>query len=163
MKEIDRDIMNELINNAQIPFRRIALKLGVSPETVRKRYEKMKTEGMVNQCMISVNLEKIGYNGLTFLMISCKDIAGTIEHLKKMRNIICVAKTTGDSDILVTAVSRDIADLLGVVEGVKMLPNVDRVEIFLSTINAPFPSSIITPGMAMLLRKKGDNEVLDEV
>ncbi len=160
LNEIDRIIMHELINDAQIPFRRIALKIGISPETVRKRYEKMKTEGMINQSMISVNLEKIGYSGLTFLMIASKDIAGTIAHLKKMRNIICVAKTTGDSDILVMAASKDIADLLSLVERVKMLPNVDRVEIFLRTLDAPFPASMITPGMAFLLRKKDVKGVL---
>jgi len=154
MDEIDYYIMDELINDAQIPFRRIALKLGISPETARKRYEKMKKEGTINQCMISVNFEKIGYNGLTLLMIASKNIAETIAHLKKMRNIICVVKTTGDSDILVIAVSRDIADLLMLVEGVKMLPNVDRVEIFLRTLDAPFPASMITPGMASLLKKK---------
>ncbi|MDD4093175.1 MAG: Lrp/AsnC family transcriptional regulator [Methanothrix sp.] len=154
MKEIDRNIMNELINDAQIPFRRIALKFGVSPETVRKRYEKMKTEGMINQCMISVDLEKIGYNGLAFLMIACKDIAATIAHLKKMRNVLFVAKTTGGCDIVIMAASRDMADLLKLVEGVKTLSGVDRVDIFLSTLDAPFPSSIITPGMALLLRKK---------
>ncbi|MCK9442380.1 MAG: AsnC family transcriptional regulator [Methanothrix sp.] len=163
MNEIDRRIMHELINDAQIPFRRIALKLGISPETVRKRYEKMKTEGIINQSMISVNLEKIGYRGLTFLMIASKDIAETIIYLKKMRNVICVAKTTGDSDILVIAVSRDIAGLLSLVEGAKMLPNVDRVEIFLSTLDAPFPASIITPGMAFLLRKSDAKSVLDQV
>lgn len=154
MKEIDLNIINELINDAQIPFRRIALKLGVSPETVRKRFEKMKTKGMINQCMISVNLEKVGYNGLVFLMIASKDIAGTVAHLKKMRNIICVAKTTGDSDILAIAVSKDISGLLGLVEGVKILPNVERVEIFLRTLDAPFPTSMITHGMALLLRRK---------
>jgi DNA-binding Lrp family transcriptional regulator len=155
--------MHELINDAQIPFRRIALKLGISPETVRKRYEKMRTEGIINQPMISVNLEKVGYSGLTFLMIASKDIAGTIIHLKRMINVICVAKTTGDSDILVIAVSRDIASLLNLVEGAKMLPNVDRVEIFLSTLDAPFPASIITPGMAFLLRKSDSRGVLDQV
>ena len=163
MNEIDRRIMHELINDAQIPFRRIALKLGISPETVRKRYEKMKTEGIINQSMISVNLEKIGYSGLTFLMIASKDIAGTIAQLKKMKNIICVAKTTGDSDILVMAASRDIADLLSLVEGVKMLPNVETVEIFLRSLDAPFPASMITPGMAFLLRKNSVNGTVDDV
>ncbi len=163
MNEIDRSIMHELIDDAQIPFRRIALKLGISPETVRKRYEKMKTEGIINQSMISVNLEKVGYSGLTFLMIASKDIAGTIINLKKMSNVICVAKTTGDSDILVIAVSRDIAGLLRLVDGAKMLPNVDRVEIFLSTLDAPFPASIITPGMAFLLRKSDAKGVSDQV
>lgn len=163
MNEIDRHIMHELINDAQIPFRRIALKLGISPETVRKRYEKMKTEGIINQSMISVNLEKIGYSGLTFLMIASKDIAETIIYLKKMRNVICVAKTTGDSDILVMAASKDIADLHSLVERVKMLPNVETVDIFLRSLDAPFPASMITPGMALLLRKKSENDILDEV
>lgn len=153
MDEIDYYIMYELINDAQIPFRRIALKLGISPETIRKRYEKMKKERAINQCMISVNFEKIGYNGLILLMIASKNIAETIAQLKKMRNIICVVKTTGDSDILVIAVSRDIADLLGLVERVKMLPNVDRVEIFLRILDGPFLASMITSGMAFLLKK----------
>ena len=96
-------------------------------------------------------------------MIASKDIAGTIAQLKKMKNIICVAKTTGDSDILVMASSRDIADLLSLVEGVKMLPNVETVEIFLRSLDAPFPASMITPGMAFLLRKNSVNGTVDDV
>jgi DNA-binding Lrp family transcriptional regulator len=161
MDKIDNYIMHELINDAQIPFRRIALKLGISPETVRKRYEKMRKEGTINQCMISVNFEKIGYKGFILLMITSKEIAETMSRLKKMQNIICVIKTTGDSDILVMAVSKDIADLLRLVERVKMLPNVERVEIFLRTFDAPFPASMITPGMASLLRKNVANSIQD--
>jgi len=161
MDKIDKYIMYELINDAQIPFRRIALKLGISPETVRKRYEKMRKEGIINQCMISVNFEKIGYRGLILLMIISKEIAETVAHLNKMKNIICIIKTTGDSDILVMAVSKDIADLLRLVEGVKMLPNVERVEIFLRTFDAPFPANMTTPGMASLLRKNDVNNIQD--
>jgi hypothetical protein len=52
------------------------------------------------------------------------------------------------------AASKDIADLLSLVKGVKMLPNVETVDIFLRTLDAPFPASMITPEMAFLLRKK---------
>jgi len=86
MDEIDLRIIRELTKDAQTPFLRIAKKLGVSPETVRTRYRKMKEEGTIKRCSISINLSRIGYQGKVFLMITNApnhDKSKTIDALKK--------------------------------------------------------------------------------
>jgi DNA-binding Lrp family transcriptional regulator len=51
MNAVDVQILIELMADAQTPFSHIAKKIGVSHETVRKRYERMKKEGTIKQCM----------------------------------------------------------------------------------------------------------------
>jgi len=142
MDELDHRIMDELKKDAQIPFRRIALKLGISPETVRKRYEKMKRKGEILQCSISIDFTKIGYEGLIILMIESIVRSETAASLQEMTNVISVNKTIGDFDILAVAVVRGIPDLLKLVNDVKELPTVNRVEMFLGALDAPFPGNL---------------------
>ena len=154
MDEIDLRIAEELMIDAQIPFRRIALKLGISPETVRKRYERMKREGQILLCSISIDFSKIGYEGIVFLMIESMERSETSASLKEMRNVISVNRTIGDFDILVVAVVQDIADLLKLVNEVRQLPKVNRVELFLGTLNVPFPGGFVVQGMKHIISKE---------
>jgi Lrp/AsnC family transcriptional regulator, regulator for asnA, asnC and gidA len=154
MDEIDLRIAEELMIDAQIPFRRIALKLGISPETVRKRYERMKREGQILLCSVSIDFSKIGYEGIVFLMIESMERSETSASLKEMRNVISVNRTIGDFDILVVAVVQDIADLLKLVNEVRQLPKVNRVELFLGTLNVPFPGGFVVQGMKHILSKE---------
>ena len=71
MDAVDVQILTELMADAQTPFSRIAKKIGVSHETVRKRYERMKKEGTIKQCTILVDGHKLGDEGTVFLMLSC--------------------------------------------------------------------------------------------
>lgn len=154
MDEIDLRIAEELMIDAQIPFRRIALKLGISPETVRKRYERMKKEGQILLCSVSIDFSKIGYEGIVFLMIESMERSETSASLKEMRNVISVNRTIGDFDILVVAVVQDIADLLKLVNEVRQLPKVNRVELFLGTLNVPFPGGFVVQGMKHIISKE---------
>ncbi len=45
MGEVDIKILTELMGDAQMPFSQIAKNIGVSHQTVGKRYERMKKEG----------------------------------------------------------------------------------------------------------------------
>jgi len=162
MDEIDLRIAEELMIDAQIPFRRIALKLGISPETVRKRYERMKREGQILLCSVSIDFSKIGYEGIVFLMIESMERSETSASLKEMRNVISVNRTIGDFDILVVAVVQDIADLLKLVNEVKQLPKVNRVELFLGTLNAPFPGGFVIQGMKHIISKEQHRRATQE-
>jgi Lrp/AsnC family transcriptional regulator for asnA, asnC and gidA len=154
MDEIDLRIAEELMIDAQIPFRRIALKLGISPETVRKRYERMKRDGQILLCSVSIDFSKIGYEGIVFLMIESMERSETSASLKEMRNVISVNRTIGDFDILVVAMVQDIADLLKLVNEVRQLPKVNRVELFLGTLNVPFPGGVVVQGMKHIISKE---------
>ena len=66
---LDRLILSELFKDAQLSFAKIAKKLGTSPHTIRKRYEKMKKEGIIESCIVGIDLSKLGYQGKAFLFL----------------------------------------------------------------------------------------------
>ena len=132
MDEIDLRIIRELTKDAQTPFLRIAKKLGVSPVTVRTRYEKMKEDRTIKHCSISIDLSKIGYQGKVFLMItnsSNNDKSKTIDVLKKMRNIFIISEMIGDFEIMGIAPVKDMNSLKTLVNKIKKLPSVNQVKI----------------------------------
>jgi DNA-binding Lrp family transcriptional regulator len=150
MDEIDFKILKELVNNAQAPFSEIAKVLNISHETVKKRYKKMKAEGIIESCSIIIDRSKLGYQGTAFLLISntqSYDKMLTVDALKKINNIIVIGNIMGAFDILAVAVLKDLNDLSNTVEKVQHLPNVDRLEVaflaytYLSYV--PIPRTLI--------------------
>ncbi len=134
MDKIDLFILRELIKDARIPFLRIAKKLGVSPETVRTRYGKMKEDGTIKHCSVSINLSRIGYQGKVFLMITNSpkhDKSKTIAALKEMRNVFIASEVIGDFEIIGIAAVKDMNSLRTLVNKIKKLPSVNQVEFTL--------------------------------
>ena len=134
MDKIDRQILRELIKDAQTPFLRIAKKIDVSPETVRKKYMKMKENGIIRHCSISIDLSRIGYQGKAFFLIRNAvnhDKSRTIEALKKISNIFVISEIIGDFEIIAIAPVKGISNLKAMLSKIKKLPSVSRVEFTL--------------------------------
>jgi len=141
MDEIDFRILRELLKNAQTPFLQIAKKLDVSPETVRTRYAKLKEDGTIWHCTVSLDLSKLGYQGKVFLMIknaANHDKSKTIDALKKMANIFIISEMIGDFEIIAIAPIKDLNSLKTLVNNIKKVPSVNRVEFTLISDTA-FP------------------------
>jgi len=131
MDETDRQIISELAKDAQAPLTRIAKRIGVSAETVRKRYGKMKKEGTITQSTIAIDLSKIGYQGKVILMITNapnQDMTTTIDVLKKTPNIFIFSEIVGDADVLAIAPVKDLKSITALVNNIKKAPSVERVE-----------------------------------
>jgi Lrp/AsnC family transcriptional regulator, regulator for asnA, asnC and gidA len=130
--KLDLLILSELLKNAQMPFSSIAKKLGISPYTVAKRYEKMKNDGTIIRSVISIDLSKLGFQGKVFLMITnmpnC-DKPSTIQELKKIENILVISEIIGAFDIIAIAPISDVNSLKTLVNAVKKIPYVQKVEI----------------------------------
>jgi DNA-binding Lrp family transcriptional regulator len=132
MNKLDYLIISELCKDAQLSFVTIAKKFGVTPYTVRKRYEKMKKEGIIFKNIVSIDLSKLGYQAKAFLMITVsaeRDKSVTISNLTKISNIILVTEIIGVFDILAIAPVIDLNSIRTLVHEIKKLPNVQRVEI----------------------------------
>lgn len=131
MDKIDRMIIIELMKNARMPFLRIAKKIDVSSETVRQRYSKMRKEGTIMHSSISIDLSKIGYNGKVFLMITNApnhDKSVTFDALKKIQDIFIISEMIGDCEILGIAAVKNLNGLKKLMNEIKELPSVSRVE-----------------------------------
>jgi Lrp/AsnC family transcriptional regulator for asnA, asnC and gidA len=153
MDKLDYLILSDLLKDAQMSFTTIAKKLGVSPHTVRKRYQKMKQEGIIIKSIASINLAKLGYQGKALLMITnspSHDKATTIAALAKIKNIIVVTEIIGPFDILAIAPVTDLKNIKLLADETRKLPSVQRVEITCIT-ETTYP---LNPSFCRLLRQK---------
>ncbi len=134
MDENDLYILRELVKDGQMPLSSIARKLGVSPETVRTRYRKLKEERTIVHGSVTIDISKLGYQGKVFLMITNApnhDKSKTIEALKKIRNIFIIGEMIGDFEIIALAPVKDMVCLKELVNKIKKIPGVNQVEITL--------------------------------
>ncbi len=132
MDKLDHLILSELLKDAQLSFGTIAKKLGTSPYTIRKRYERMKEEGIISKSVVSIDLSKLGYQGKVFLMITIspqRDKSKTISALKKIRNIFVITEIIGSFDLLAIAPVIDLNSIRTLVNEINKLPDVQKVEI----------------------------------
>jgi len=143
MDKLDYQILGELLKNAQVSLLKIANKLNISPLTVRKRYEKMVSDGIIKKAVITIDLAKLAYQGKAYLLITIapnESKLKTIEALQKMKNIILVSEIIGPIDILAIAPITDLNSIKELVSEIKKMQSVQQVEIT-CTGNTIFPVS----------------------
>jgi DNA-binding Lrp family transcriptional regulator len=117
-------------------------KIGVSPQTVQTRYEKMKTEGVILRSTIAVDLSKLGYQGKVLLKITNapnQNKKKTIDALKQIQDIFLSAEIIGDFDVLAIAAVKDFKSSIDLVTSIRELPSVDHVEVSF-TDDTAFPA-----------------------
>ncbi len=132
MDKLDYLILSDLLKDAQMSFMTIAKKRGISPYTVRKRYQRMKREGVIKKSVVSIDLSKLGYQGKVFLMITNSpghDKSGTIAALMKIKNVMIITEIIGTFDILAIAPVTDLNSIRMLADEARKLSSVQRVEI----------------------------------
>ncbi len=141
MDRTDYLVLSALLKDARLPFSSVAKKLGISAQTVKNRYEKMEADGMVFRSVLSIDLSKLGYQGKAFLMITTSPESNKfdiIDAVKKISDIIVVSEIIGFFDILAIASFRNIKAISTIVNEVRDLSGVERVEVTL-TDDTSFP------------------------
>jgi len=131
MDGTDLEILQLLVKSPQEPFYRIAKKVGVSPTTVRRKVQKMKEAGMIHCFSIIIDLSKLGYQGEAYLHITNApgyDKATTIDRLKGIPNIFLITEIIGDFDVMAIAAVKDYQSIVNMVNTIKQLPSVEKVE-----------------------------------
>ena len=145
LDNVDLQILQELSKDARQPFSKIAKKIGLSIQTITKRYNQMKENSTIKRCSICVDLKKIGYTGTAHLLINCVpegNLSRAIEQIRKKQNIIIATKTMGDHEGYAVLLFKDIVDLNQRVVNIKKLPDIDNVEFSISLfISRCFPRS----------------------
>ena len=132
MDKLDYLILNELLKDGTLSFVDIAKKVDSTPYTVGRRYEKMIKEGLIFGSMVSIDLEKLGYQGKAFLLITLSPNSNkteTIGYLKNIKNVIVVTETMGPYDILAIAPITDLKSIQTLVTEARKAPHMQRVEL----------------------------------
>lgn len=132
MDKLDYLLLSELLKDATLSFVDISKKLGASPFTIRRRYEKLKKNGMIQRCTISINLARLGYQGKAFLFITVRPNAKrseTISYLQKIKNIIVTTELIGPYEILSIAPVTDLKSVQALVKETRKAPNIQQIKI----------------------------------
>jgi DNA-binding Lrp family transcriptional regulator len=129
LDETDRKIADKLAENGRIPMDILAKEIGISSDTAKRRYEKLKKNGVL-KVTIQINPNKIGYQAMCifFTVTSSEKSLLMIEKISNIPNIISIMKTSGDYDLQIWAMVQDIAQLLYIQEEIGKIPGIRKID-----------------------------------
>lgn len=102
--DLDKSILTELLENANMPYTEIAKKLIVSPGTIHVRMKKMEEQGVVMGATVLLDAHKLGYDLTSFLGVHLEhgsDYEEVIEELKAIPEVTEAYFTTGAYSIFI--------------------------------------------------------------
>lgn len=128
--KIDFTILEMLIKNARTSFREIARKLQVSPDTISKRFEKLKKEGVIVDSTVIINPGKVGYSFTARFGIDVKPTYSShvLEEIIKIPSVIVASKLVGKYDLISIVVVKSFQHLCELRENILEMPYVEKVE-----------------------------------
>ncbi|OYT61032.1 MAG: AsnC family transcriptional regulator [Desulfurococcales archaeon ex4484_217_1] len=113
LDELDKKIINELIDNPRITYRKLARSLGVSVGTVYNRIRKLIGQGIIRDFTVQVDFSKVGYDvtALILVKVDGKHIIDVEREVARYPNVCAVYDVTGEFDVIVVAKFRNIGEL----------------------------------------------------
>jgi Lrp/AsnC family transcriptional regulator, regulator for asnA, asnC and gidA len=139
--ETDSKIVEKLAENGRASFRKIGQEIGISTDTVTRRYEKLVKHNFI-KVGIQVNPKKLGYQSLLIinvLLSSQDETKPAAEAISRIPGISYVVKTSGDYDLNFAATVKDCNDIIAIIEKLENTPNVRRIEAILREIPDKWP------------------------
>jgi DNA-binding Lrp family transcriptional regulator len=137
----DQEILKLLIKNPTESFSSIAETIGVSVQTVIKRYNSMKKEQIISGENTIVNLSRLGFSGKVFLLIKGSinfDSTVVTEKVSSLPNVFLTSEMVGSFDLLAMALVKSVADIKDLINIIDKMPGVKKVEFTLTT-DTTFP------------------------
>jgi len=130
MDNLDFEIIKKILDDCRIPFSKISNELGVSTETVIRRYNKLKDDGVIKPTAY-VDIFKLGYGIRVWYMISLMsqiDKEATLEKIAKIPDIVRIIKAVGDYDLLAIAAVRDFKHMFEIGGNIEKIEGVLKIE-----------------------------------
>jgi len=132
LDDLDRKMLNLLIDNSSIPYSDVAKQLDVSPGTIHIRMKKLEEAGVVEGSNLNVNYAKIGYDISAYLgvhLVKGSEYEDVITELEKIPEVIEAYFTTGPYSIFVKIIchnTKHLYDLLN--HKIQQIKGVERTE-----------------------------------
>jgi Lrp/AsnC family transcriptional regulator for asnA, asnC and gidA len=127
--ELDRKIIEALQENGRESFRRIAARLGVSEGTVRSRYGRLTSEGVL-QVVAVTNPLGLGFDQALVGLKTSGAPDAVADELSRWPEADYVVVTAGQFDLVVEVVAADRRELLDLTNRMRAIDGVVSTEIF---------------------------------
>jgi Lrp/AsnC family transcriptional regulator for asnA, asnC and gidA len=145
LDKIDQLIIKILSGNARMSFRKLAKKIGVSPQSVIKRYKKMR-KTVLPFSSITLDLRKLGYIGTAVCYIKTSNLytkSKVFEELLRIPNVIVASKCLGQIDIMLALPFKNLKDLYKVKKRISKTLGVKQLEIFVDKPFSRWPLNLV--------------------
>ena len=118
LNETDFKIIALLKEDSRVSYTDLGKKLELSDVAVKKRIDKLVSQGVIKNFSINIDNEKIGKKINALLLISCSPDAvdKIIQKFEKIPQKECISRTIGEYDLAVELLCRDIDELKEIVE-----------------------------------------------
>jgi len=132
LDEIDRKILLVLQNDSRKSYSELAKQLGLSETAVRNRVKNLAKNGVIRKFAALLNTEKIG---MAVMAIICVNIGGEVgpvaaSKLVKFEEVKRIYTVTGEFDLILHVLCKDIKHLEQVVEKIRALEFTDATRTF---------------------------------
>jgi len=142
MDENDKKIIRNLLVDARLSARQLALKLGMSTVTILSRIKKLEKQKIIKSYTALLDHEKLGYDLTAIIEIIAKKdkIIEVEERLSEIENVCAVYDVTGSTDTLLIAKFKGRSELSKFVKNLSSIPNVENTitHLVLNTIKEDF-------------------------
>ena len=141
LDKIDEKILKNLMMDARLSARQLAIKLGMSTVTILSRIKKLEKEKIIKGYTALIDHEKLGYDLTAIIEIMAKkDIIDIEEKLSKMDNVCGVYDITGNTDTIIVAKFKERNELSSFVKSLSSMTNVENTitHVVLNTAKEDF-------------------------
>ena len=135
LDDLDRQILDVLIENTRTPFTDIAKRMGVSAGTIHIRVKKMEDSGVIKGSSMTIDYEKLGYAFIAYVGIFLNKTSHSQEVLKALDAIpfVTVAHiTTGKFNIFCKVRAKSTAHAKEIIFRIDDIESVMRTETMIS-------------------------------
>ncbi|WPC10812.1 winged helix-turn-helix transcriptional regulator [Riemerella anatipestifer] len=135
LDEIDKSILDYLVQNTRIPFTEIAKNLNVSAGTIHVRVKKMEDAGIILGSSLKIDYEKLDYTFTAFigiLLTKSNRTQEVLKQLEKIPNIIETSVVSGRYNIFCKMKAKNTEDAKNVIYQIDDIEDVTRTESMIS-------------------------------
>jgi Lrp/AsnC family transcriptional regulator, regulator for asnA, asnC and gidA len=136
LDKLDLQIIQHMMENAEISYADLGKKLFVSGGTIHVRIKKLQEADIVKGMRLQADIKKMGYDVIAFIGIYLKESSlydAVAKELHKIPEIVRLNYTTGNYSMFAEIVCRDISMLRNVLHGqLQKIKGIERTETFIS-------------------------------
>lgn len=149
LDKLDFQIIQEMMEDAEISYADLGKKLFVSGGTIHVRIKKLEELKVVKGKKLSVDLKSLGYDVIAFIGIYLEKSSlydSVAKELKKIQQIVRLNYTTGNYSMFAEIVCKDIQELRFVLhDELQKIKGIERTETFISLEESLDRNVVVAP------------------
>lgn len=149
LDKLDFQIIQEMMEDAEISYADLGKKLFVSGGTIHVRIKKLEELKVVKGKRLSVDLKSLGYDVIAFIGIYLEKSSlydSVAKELKKVKQIVRLNYTTGNYSMFAEIVCKDIQELRFVLhDELQKIKGIERTETFISLEESLDRNVVVSP------------------